>query len=256
MSKEAKIIFSNNQLAAELPMTQPTGKIRIKQRSHFAEYGIPIAVKSHKMSQDCYAEWQIGYDLLKNDENATKTTLTDWTFINYKGEKKYPYELCEILYYAHKVGLLNDNDIMSAYNAISSINETDTFEQREDMNICRTHPKDAHINGMDFYKMTVSYPLLVHQFGEYNIYSEIVIKEKQRAVGTQAMLYLCIPLTKLTIMTNIIGRTMNTNETAVWQIGAEEAKLALELFHIFGMLSPKHRYDVLEIFKTIFDFIR
>ncbi len=37
-----------------------------------------------------------------------------------------------------------------------------------------------------------------------------------------------------------------------WQIGKEEARLALELFRVFGMLSPKHRHDVLEILKLLF----
>ena len=50
--------------------------------------------------------------------------------------------------------------------------------------------------------------LFVHRFGRYEIISEIVIREKQRAIGAQA-------------------------------IGKEEVQLALELFNVFGRLSPK-----------------
>ena len=39
---------------------------------------------------------------------------------------------------------------------------------------------------------------------------------------------------------------------ADWVIGKEEAELSLEIFRIFGMLSPRHRSDSLAILKMLF----
>ena len=249
---DAKVFMSKNELKVLLPLTQPTSKIRIKERSFFGDYGLPVAGRSQTLGLSDYIEWQIGYDLLANISNKTKTTLQDSIFVNYKGERKYAYELSEILYYSVKCGLIGIEQVRAAYDKIKSVSESDTFENREDMAICRTNPQHANVNGMDFFRVTVKYPMLVYKFGQYDIYAEVIIKEKQRAVGSQAMLYVCLPITTLRFKRNIIGRTLDVKETADWIIGKEEAALSLELFRIFGMLSPKHRFDVLAIFKMLF----
>lgn len=250
---EAKTVNTDNELYVELPMVQPTGKVRVKERSFFSEYGRPVAARQVNITPSCYVEWQIGYDLLKNAENENKTSLKHLEFTNYKGETKYLYELCEILYYAYQKGLISLGDIRFTYNNILSISDDDTFEQMDSICISRTDPKETEYNGVSFYKMTVSYPLLVHKFGDYEIFAEIVVKEKQRAVGTQAMLYVCLPITSLVFNREPIGRTLDSKETARWLISKTEAELSLEMFRIFGMLSPKHKHDVIAIFRAMFD---
>ena len=101
--------------------------------------------------------------------------------------------------------------------------------------------------------MKVSYPLIVHKFGKYDIYAEIMNREKQRAVGVQPMLYVCLPITSLKYKEQPLGRILDSNECGEWVIGKEEARLSLELFRIFGMLTEKHKYDVSEILKILFD---
>lgn len=246
---EAKVIL-DDQLFVNIPLTKPTGKVRVKRRSFFAEYGEPIAPRQRPMSQDMYVEWQIGYDLLANSDNKLKTTLDDRVFTNYKREKKFCYELSEILYYSEARRLVSREDIRATYEAIKRVEDDNTFEETE--SISRTNPKEAMINGMEFYSMHVSYPLFVHRFGKYEIFAEIMIREKQRAVGSQAMLYVCLPITSLTFCSNAIGRTLDSKECAKWIIGKEEALLSLELFRVFGMLSPKHRFDVLAILEMLF----
>lgn len=246
---EAKVI-AGEDLFVNLPMTKPTGKIRVKKRSFFAEYGEPIAPRQVPLSQSCYVEWQIGYDLLATPENEDKTTIQRFVFRNYKGENKYCYELSELVYYARKAGLINDVEIKTTYEAIKNVSEKSTFE--ETSSISRTNPKIDTINGLEFYTMQVSYPLFVHRFGEYEIFAEIMIREKQRAVGTQAMLYVCIPITSLKFRRQPIGRSLESKECSEWHIGRNEALLALELFRVFGMLSPKHRYDVMAILCRLF----
>lgn len=247
---EAKVVNTTDDVFVNLPLTKPTGKIRIKQRSFFAEYGAPVAPRQVPLSQSSYVEWQIGYDLLASSENQKKTSLTDSTFKNYKGETKYAYELSEIVLYAWQHGQVKDADIVKCISDIRSVSDTNTFE--ETASISRTNPKGVIINGLPFYEMNVSYPLFVHRFGKYEIFAEIMIREKQKAVGTQAMLYVCLPITALTFLKQPIGRTLEPKECAEWCIGREEAALSLELFRVFGMLSPKHKHDVISILEMLF----
>ena len=163
--QDAKLKLSNGQISFILPLTQPTGKVRIKERNSFYEYGNPVAVRQTKISLKNYVEWQIGYDLLLNNDNKLKTTLTDKVFVNYKQENKLPYELSEIIYYSYKNNFISLNDIKKTYNEIS--NTKKTIDVLDEMQITRTHPIETNINSIDFYKMTVSYPLIVHKFGKY-----------------------------------------------------------------------------------------
>lgn len=205
---EAKVCCTENELKVVLPMTQPTGKIRIKERSFFAEYGVPVAARQVCLGMNHYVEWQIGYDLLANSENEARTSLAAFPFRNYKQEEKFAYELSELLYYSWKKDLLSEKQIRDVIEKIQDVDAEDTFERLATMNISRTNPQEVEINGLPFYKMLVSYPMLVHKFGKYDIYAEVVIKEKQRAVGTQAMLYVCLPLSSLKFRRPVFGRAV------------------------------------------------
>lgn len=48
--QDAKIRIDKNQISFILPLTQPTGKVRIKERNSFYEYGNPVAVRKTKVS--------------------------------------------------------------------------------------------------------------------------------------------------------------------------------------------------------------
>ncbi len=75
MAETAAVVFTGSSLKVKLPMTQPTGKIRIKRRSFFSEYGMPVASRSECLDLKCYIEWQIGYDLLATSANSKNTSL-------------------------------------------------------------------------------------------------------------------------------------------------------------------------------------
>lgn len=251
--EDAKVKFNDKNISVILPMTKPTGKIRLKRRNSFYEYGEPFAARQNPISLTTYVEWQIGYDLLKNEENASKTSLHNLIFKNYQGKTKYAYELSEIIYYAHQNGMLSDNDISSLKHQIQNIPDSELLEN---IKITRSNSMETKIGGLNFYKMEVSYPLVVHKFGSYDIYAEIINREKQRAVGVQPMLYLCIPITSVIFENNVVGRTLEPKECSVWKINRDEAKLSLELFRIFGMLSAKHRFDTLAILDMLFPNIK
>jgi len=61
MNIPAKIFNRNEKLVIELPLTNPTGKIRVKRRSKILNYGIPIATRKKNFTKDDYVEWQISY---------------------------------------------------------------------------------------------------------------------------------------------------------------------------------------------------
>lgn len=249
--QDAKFEKNGNEISFVLPLTQPTGKVRIKERNSFYEYGNPVAVRKTPLSLKNYVEWQIGYDLLFNDENLIKTTLKNKNFTNYKGENKLPYELSEIIYYSYENKYIDLNDIKNIYDRINATDKT--LDVLDSMQITRTNPIEVKIEDVDFYQMKVSYPLIVHKFGKYDIYAEIMNREKQRAVGVQPMLYVCLPITSLIFSEQPIGRILNSKECGKWIIGQEEARLSLELFRIFGMLTEKHKFDVCQILKVLFN---
>ena len=81
-----------------IPLTVPTGKIRIKQRSILNEYGIPFASRTNNFTQSCYVEWQIGYDVIISDKEKLKeSTLQNVNFIGANGKEKALYELSEYI---------------------------------------------------------------------------------------------------------------------------------------------------------------
>ena len=245
------LLPSGGGVSVSLPLTHPTGKVRVKSRSSSYGYGVPVATrkKDAKLTQDSYVEWQIGYDLLANAENAGRTSLSDNPFINYKGERKYAYELAEIIHYALSLGLVQRKDILDCKQMVEAISDESTFE--ETVSIKPSQPVSKHINGMQFYQMEMQYPLFVHRFEGSEISVEIVVQEKQRAVGTQAMLYLCLPLSSLSFVKSPFGRNLDAKERGIWKIGPEEAALLLKLLAVFGTLSPKHRFDVMKILEIL-----
>lgn len=105
------------------------------------------------------------------------------------------------------------------------------------------------ILGIDFYYSEVKYPLLVHKFGNFDILIEIIIKEKQRAIVVQPMLYICFPITELKPAGNkpsLLGRVTDS----------KDKQFLLESFKIFGILSESHNYDIRRILELIKNYIQ
>ena len=174
---------------------------------------MPVASRSECLDLKCYIEWQIGYDLLATSANSKNTSLPHLKFSNYKQETKFAYELSEIIYYSHKLKLISEKDISDTYNKIKNVTDDNLIDVIDKMRIFRTSPIETTINDMMFFEMKVSYPLIVHKFGKYDIYTEVMNREKQRGVGVQPMLYVCIPITALNLSeTRLIELWTLTNQ--------------------------------------------
>lgn len=247
-----QIDYEKKQLIISVPLTGATGKIRIKQRSFFNEYGIPIATKQHQFTQNCYVEWQIGYDAVTTEAKKLKeTSLQDKTFIGANGKEKALYELSEYIYYFFKWGVITLEQLNETETFLENLREKDFVDNPQNFAIQRTQPVEKKFLGIDFCYTEVRYPLLIHKFGKYEILTEIKVTEKQYAIGVQPMLYLCYPITELWTELPLLGRTAKTKECGDFLVDTSNINIFLELLKIFGILSKNHNKDVRHIIKTI-----
>ncbi len=251
-----KIDFENKEILIAIPLTTTSGKIRIKQRDNIYGYGIPFASRTNKFNQKNYIEWQIGYDIEKNKEfnekyNKDLTSIKNLEFIAYNGKNKLLYELSEYLYYFTDFNVFKIEELRDIKKFIENLNDKDLIEKHPQSSIKRTHPQIERINDMDFEILKIEYPQLIHRFKNYEIISEITIREKQRAVGIQPMLYFCFPITELISHEPLIGREAKQKEFAYFKFDKNNAFIILEMIKIFGMLSVSHNYDMKKILTII-----
>lgn len=250
-----KVDNERRELYVEMPLTTQTGKIRVKSRNILHEYGTPVAARREHFANKHYIEWQIGYDVnIKDKEKMSLTGLGDINFNNSKGETKALYELSEYLYYFCKFNIINRNDILDIINYLSDINDNELVENNEEYAITRTHPIETTISGIDFYKSIIKYPLLIHKFDIFDIIVEIVVREKQRAVGVQPMLYVCFSITELQPAdgkSQLLGRCADTKEVAYLILNERHKSFILKSFKIFGILSRPHKSDMISILNRV-----
>lgn len=245
INKESKL------LSVAIPLTTTSGKIRIKERDNIYGYGLPFASRSKIFNQKNYIEWQIGYDIETTSDKMDLTTLKDVNFIAYNGKKEALYELSEYLYYLVNFGIVSIAQLENLKSFIKNLTENKLISKHPHCAIKRTHPNNEKINELDFEILTVEYPQLIHRFKNYEVITEITIREKQRAVGVQPMLYFCFPITELKSDSPLIGRCANAKEFAYFEINKNNSFIILEMVKIFGMLSPSHQHDTLEILNLI-----
>ena len=244
--------IDKEKIKVAIPLTNGTGKTRIKKRSLLNEYGLPVSTKSEPFSQKCYVEWQIGYDaIIADTEKIEKTTLKDFRFIGANGKEKTLYELSEYIKYFYDWKLVDKNTLKSIKDFLSSLSNSDFLDTNPELSIKRTHPICKTINGFDFMWTKVEYPLLIYKFGNFEIVAEIKITEKQYAIGTQPMLYLCFPITELENSENLLGRTAKTKEMANFIIDKSNINVFVEMLKLFGTLSESHNKDIISIINVI-----
>uniref|UniRef100_UPI0025C10F13 R.Pab1 family restriction endonuclease n=1 Tax=Campylobacter sp. TaxID=205 RepID=UPI0025C10F13 len=234
-------IMTNFKIDYEIPLTSVAGKIRIKQRDTFKNYGLPIAPTKVKIDINHYIEWQIGYD---------EITTENGNFIGANGKKKKIYELSEIILSFFKNNIISKNELNSIKNFLES---NDDFIENK-MRINRANFMPTTIAKVNFLESYVSYPLLVHQYQCSNFISEIIIKEKQRAIGIQGMLYFCFPVYILKDAygeRNFLNRLIKSKEKGYLEINKNNIYIFLDMLKIFGILSKNHKYDVLQILNYI-----
>ena len=91
--KQVLITTGTNFIRVRLPLTDVTGKVRVKEKSADG-LGIPIAPSKTSLGKKHYLEWQIGYDT----PNVNDQTVVPKIKFTRKGETKYGHELSKIIF--------------------------------------------------------------------------------------------------------------------------------------------------------------
>ncbi|MBE6767012.1 MAG: R.Pab1 family restriction endonuclease [Ruminococcaceae bacterium] len=250
-----RIDESKQEIFVAIPLTKVTGKTRIKKRSILNQYGEPVATRQIPFCQNCYVEWQIGYDVKTSDnDKLQQTTLKDLRFIGANGSEKALYELSEYIKYFFDWNIIEQHDLEEVERFLRNLDSADFLDNpitHPELAIKRTNFTNTTINGFEFLRTQVEYPLLVHRFGNFQVITEIQISEKQKAVGIQPMLYFCFPITELEDSASLLGRTANQNEFAEFKIDKNNILVFVEMLKLFGTLSTPHNSDAISIIQTI-----
>ncbi|EKQ72468.1 R.Pab1 family restriction endonuclease [Helicobacter pylori] len=244
-----KVNDDKKAIEVSIPLTSISGKVRVKIRHAFSDYGISTATRKIPFSLKHYVEWQIGYDVpIKDKEKFELTTLKDekYHFLGANNRVKTLYELSEIIDYAKRLGLI------SLENLENTLKYLEKQKQFIEDNFIRERFRSHQFGGMDFELSRISYPLLIHSFND-NQLSEIVIREQQYGSKTQAMLYFCFSILELKTTTPLLNRTAALKEHALLTIHKTNALVFLEMLKIFGLLSQAHHNDVLKILEKILE---
>ncbi|MBR4762477.1 MAG: R.Pab1 family restriction endonuclease, partial [Clostridia bacterium] len=147
--------------------------------------------------------------------------------------------------------IVKKDELVNVKKYLSNLSKEDYIDTNSDLMIKRTRPVKKKFNGYNFSRVNVEYPLLVYKLANSESVAEIKITEKQKAIGTQPMLYLCIPVTKLENGKTLLERTAQTKETANFVINSKNISVFLEMLKLFGTLSKNHNQDVISIIDVI-----
>jgi len=243
---------NKKEIIIAIPLTKGTEKTRIKKRRILNEYGFPVATRTDAFCQQCYVEWQIGYDVVVYEpDKLSKTTLKNQRFIGANGKEKTLYELSEYIYYFYKWNVVSNKELTGIQNFLGNIDLDLLLDVNKNYMIERGHPIPKKLFNIDFEYTQVKYPLLIHKFDPFEIITEIKITEKQYAVGLQPMLYFCFPVTELKTAVPLVGRVAEKKENADFVINPTNIQVFLEGLKIFGILSENHRKDIISIIDVI-----
>lgn len=249
---QIKVDKIKKNIAVAIPLTEQTGKIRVKHRCIWYGYGLPAATRQQPFNNDCYIEWQIGYDADTSDKDKLKlSTLPDKTFIGSNGREKALYELSEYLYYFFEMDIVSEDEIEGLLKEIEGLNDKKLIENNEDLSVQRSYPTEYKLGNIIFQKSIIKYPLLLYKLSLFDLLVEIAIKEKQRAVGLQPMLYVCFPITRLYSEKELIGRCADKKEVALLILNEQHKDFIMQTFKIFALLSKAHKQDVISMINVI-----
>jgi hypothetical protein len=242
MNIPAKISVRDGRLLIELPLTNPTGKIRVKRRSKVSHYGVPVATRQEVFTKADYVEWQISYAT----ENPPENSRVEEIVIN---DNQIGYELTKLLFAATKSKILSNASLNKLKEFINNVQDTETLEENEKI---RRIDRSQELKG-GFRKFEERIPLFIKDNEEQGYFVEIILKHKQRAVGVQSMVYLCIYTAELRDKNGnfLIGRQAEVKEFGEFEITSNNKELIVDVVKAFAIASQKHKRDILSILKQI-----
>lgn len=241
--KQVLVATTTNSIRVRLPLTDVTGKVRVKEMTPDG-FGLPVAPSKTVLGKTHYLEWQIGYDV----PNTNSPTVVPQISFTRKGETKYGHELSKILFEAVRTGFLSTNEVAGEL-ALLKKNSTGTFEES------RTVEVEVSTNtSADGFQSAVQ---KLPQFTKTTPHGavQIQLKQKQRAVGYQAMIYVCLPINQVLAMDGSprLPAKAKSKETVLYEFNASNAAFLMDIVHAFGMASRQHNEDIRNILGKILE---
>jgi hypothetical protein len=244
-----KLVLVETNAAAvriRLPLTDVTGKVRVKEKSSDG-FGLPVAPMKVPLGKKHYLEWQIGYDIPGTN---SPTVVPEIKFIR-NGETKYGHELAKIIFEAMRLGILSTNDLLHEIDSLKKI-PPNGFEENQAVQV------EVSTNAAaDGFQSAIQ---RLPQFTKTTPHGwvQIQLKQKQRAVGYQAMVYVCLPMDEVLTMDGTPRKAGNakSKETVYYDFTRENSGLLLDIIHGFGMASQQHNEDIQKILGKILETAR
>jgi hypothetical protein len=242
------VIISTNadSVRVRLPLTDVTGKVRVKEKSSDG-FGLPIAPSKVSLGKKHYLEWQIGYDIPNTN---SPSVVPEIKFIR-NGETKYGHELSKIIFEAVRLRILSTNDLAQELEDLKKIPPAE-FEESHAVQV--EISTNAAANG---FESTIQ---RLPQFTKTTPYGwvQIQLKQKQRAVGYQAMVYVCLPMDEVLTMDGSPRKTgpAISKETVYYDFNRANAVFLIDIIHAFGIASQQHNEDIRNILGKILETAR
>ena len=235
------VIPTNNAVLVRLPLTDVTGKVRVKEKTPDG-FGIPVAPSKTALGKKHYLEWQIGYD---SPDTNSPTSVPHINFTR-KGETKYGHELSKLLVDALQLGLLTTNQLQYEISMLPKL-AAKSFEEHEVIEMEAAKQPDE----TGFARSVQRVPQFIRMTDHGAV--QIILKPKQRAVGYQAMVYVCLPMEQVL---NAAGEPRKTaaaksKETVFYRFDQENAAFILDVVRAFAMASKQHNEDIGNILRKI-----
>ena len=237
------VIPTNNAVLVRLPLTDVTGKVRAKEKTSDG-FGVPIAPSRTPLGAKHYLEWQIGYDSPQTNSPSSVPQIS----FQRKGETKYGHELSKMLLDALQLGLLSTNELQREIAMLPKLKER-AFEEHETVEIEAATNTDE--NG--FARSVQRVPQFIKMTDHGSV--QIQLKPKQRAVGYQAMIYVCVPMDQVLDANGQPRKSgpAKTKETVFYRFDRANATFLLDMVRAFAMASAQHNEDIENILRKILD---
>ena len=241
--KLVRIETTTSAVRVRLPLTDVTGKVRVKEKSSDG-FGLPVAPFKTLLGKKHYLEWQISYDIPGTN---SPTVVPEIKFIRH-GETKYGHELSKIIFEAVRLGILSTNELVREIEALKKV-QPDEFEESQAVQVeAATNPP------ADGFQSAVQ---RLPQFTKTTPHGwvQIQLKQKQRAVGYQAMVYVCLPLDEMLAMDGTPRKADNakSKETVYYDFNLANSGLLLDIIHAFGIASQPHNDELRKILGKILE---
>lgn len=226
-----------------LPLTDVTGKVRVKEKSSDG-FGLPVAPSKVPLGEKHYLEWQIGYDI---PDTNSPSVVPEIRFIR-NGETKYGHELSKIIFEAVRLGILSTNDLIHEIESLKKI-QPNEFEESQAVQV----EVSTNVEANGFQSAVQRLP----QFTKTTPYGwvQIQLKQKQRAVGYQAMVYVCLTMNEVLTMDGLPRKTgaAKSKETVYYDFNRTNSTFLLDIIHAFGIASQQHNEDIRKILGEILE---